>query len=181
MKRILSLVLLGFSCAVLLAACGGGSGGGSQDAGDSPAVVGDGSDSPVLFMGDGSGFGYEPHVMIDGVPTLLADIYAGVSNSGYTPFPLDSAYYNGKHYFRANDGTNSNELWASDGTPAGTAMVKDICAGAGNAHPRSFTVYNGLLYFRANDGIHGGELWVSDGTEGGHHSLQRYQSRCIRW
>ena len=29
-------------------------------------------------------------------------------------------------YFDANDGTNGNELWKSDGTASGTVMVKDI-------------------------------------------------------
>jgi len=31
---------------------------------------------------------------------------------------------------QANDGVNGQELWKSDGTDAGTIMVKDILSGA---------------------------------------------------
>ena len=34
-------------------------------------------------------------------------------------------------YFAANDGTNSNELWKSDGTSTGTVNVIDLNPGVG--------------------------------------------------
>ena len=40
-----------------------------------------------------------------------------------------------KLYFSAYDGTNGNELWESDGTAAGTVMVKDINPGADGSYP----------------------------------------------
>ena len=36
-------------------------------------------------------------------------------------------------YFRATDGTNGYELWKSDGTAAGTVMVKDIYSGSASS------------------------------------------------
>lgn len=69
--------------------------------------------------------------------------------------------------FSANADINSgNELWITDGTDAGTTMVKDINA-AGDSNPSQFTKVGNRWFFRANDGIHGEELWVTDGTDAG--------------
>ncbi len=59
------------------------------------------------------------------------------------------------------------ELWKSDGTAAGTVLVKDILNGSGGSNPDFLTNINGILYFRANDSINGNELWKSDGTAAG--------------
>ena len=72
---------------------------------------------------------------------------------------------NGTLYFEANDGVHGWELWKSDGTEAGTVMVKDISPGAGSAYHQLLTNVNGTLFFEANDGVHGWELWKSDGTD----------------
>ncbi|MCI0409499.1 MAG: hypothetical protein L0191_13225, partial [Acidobacteria bacterium] len=66
-------------------------------------------------------------------------------------------------------GAHGRELWKSDGTEAGTVLVKDINAGSFDAFGNVFTfaVVDWTLFFRANDGIHGVELWRSDGTEAG--------------
>ena len=67
-------------------------------------------------------------------------------------------------YFNADDGTNGQELWRTDGTEAGTTLVKDIRSGADGSYPSNFTGLNGALYFSANDGDYGVELWRTDGT-----------------
>jgi ELWxxDGT repeat protein len=59
-----------------------------------------------------------------------------------------------------------DELWRTDGTEAGTVMVKDIKPG-GSSNIKFITNINNTLFFRADDGIHGHELWRSDGTEAG--------------
>src|SRR5215211_4912394 len=72
----------------------------------------------------------------------------------------------GTLYFRANDGRHGNEIWRSDGTKAGTVMVKDIWRGLDRSvYPEGLTDVEGTLYFNADDGTHGYELWRSDGTE----------------
>jgi len=40
--------------------------------------------------------------------------------------------FNNALYFAANDGISGLELWKTDGTGAGTVMVKDICPGVCN-------------------------------------------------
>ena len=55
----------------------------------------------------------------------------------------------------------------SDGTPAGTVLVKDIYRGSKSSFPSHLVNVNGTLFFVADDGIHGWELWKSDGTAAG--------------
>ena len=70
-------------------------------------------------------------------------------------------------YFTADDGTNGGELWKSDGTAAGTVMIKNINSGSGSSDPTHLTTVGNTLYFQANDGTNGYELWKSDGTANG--------------
>jgi ELWxxDGT repeat protein len=70
-------------------------------------------------------------------------------------------------FFNADDGVHRTELWKSDGTEAGTVLVKDINPGTGSSSPFFLTGVGETLFFLANDGVHGGELWKSDGTEAG--------------
>jgi ELWxxDGT repeat protein len=59
-------------------------------------------------------------------------------------------------------GSPNQQLWSSNGTAAGTALVRDLNPNGSDA-PTSLTNFNGVLFFTANDGI-GTKLWRSDGT-----------------
>lgn len=65
--------------------------------------------------------------------------------------------------FVADDGVHGNELWRTDGTAAGTAMVVELTAGPEGWGPSPPTVVNGVAYF-ANNGT---EYWRTDGTAAG--------------
>ncbi|MBB6612674.1 T9SS type A sorting domain-containing protein [Pontibacter sp. Tf4] len=70
-------------------------------------------------------------------------------------------------YFVAHTNAAGAELWRTDGTAAGTAMVKDIAPGALSAISKPhFAVWQDKLYFAADDGTYGTELWQTDGTAG---------------
>lgn len=79
----------------------------------------------------------------------------------------DMLAYNNKLYFSINNGSNGTELWSSDGTQAGTSMVKDINPGSASGEPQNFWVLNNTLFFTANNGTNGKELWKTDGTTAG--------------
>lgn len=55
------------------------------------------------------------------------------------------------------------ELWISDGTSAGTLLLKDINPGNVGSFPDNFTLFNSQLFFTATDS-RGTELWKTDGT-----------------
>jgi ELWxxDGT repeat protein len=76
---------------------------------------------------------------------------------------------NGTLFFTAWDEINGTELWKSDGTPAGTMLVKDISPGVQKPYPLPawLTNVNGILFFSVGDGSAGQELSKSDGTLGG--------------
>lgn len=59
------------------------------------------------------------------------------------------------------------ELWKSDGTEAGTVLVKDIVPGSRGSSPDQLTNVNGTLFFRATIPGIGTQLWKSDGTADG--------------
>lgn len=69
--------------------------------------------------------------------------------------------------FAAEDEAHGLELWLSDGTPAGTGLLRDIWAGERGSAPRHLTAAGGRVYFAARDAEAGEELWVTDGTAGG--------------
>jgi ELWxxDGT repeat protein len=97
---------------------------------------------------------------VSGVPQLVADI----NPQGASSNPTDLTQVGNLVFFAADDGVHGAELWKSDGTAAGTAMVKDIRDGAKGSNPGNLTDVAGTLFFTADDGTHGRELWKSDGT-----------------
>ena len=96
---------------------------------------------------------------------LVADINLTVSPSASNPSSL--VEMGGIAYFAASSPATGTELWKSDGTSAGTLLVKDICAGSGDSALKSLTNVSGTLFFVAQDSDHGYELWKSDGTSSG--------------
>ncbi|MCW0216762.1 MAG: putative Ig domain-containing protein [Prosthecobacter sp.] len=74
---------------------------------------------------------------------------------------------NERLYFAGTTTSRGKELWKTDGTDAGTELVKDINPSSSNSSPNSLTVVDKVMYFVANDGTLGTELWRTNGTEEG--------------
>ena len=110
------------------------------------------TNSNTVFGGSFNGvecngkFIYEAHTTAEGIEMwvtdgtvsgtqLLKDINPGPANGIPVFFGLSQnivTVIGTKLYFLANDGVNGEELWVTDGTIAGTHMVKDINVGSGN-------------------------------------------------
>jgi|SRR5882757_4434424 len=98
---------------------------------------------------------------------LLKDI-----NQSATPGSAGASNFvtaNGLTFFVGYDATYGQELWCTDGTSAGTHIVRDIAPGNSSPGLERLTVVNNIVYFFASDGVNGVELWRSDGTLAGTH------------
>src|SRR5690606_25597078 len=71
---------------------------------------------------------------------------------------------NGIVLFVATGATTGQELWRTNGTPAGTFLVQEIVAGSANANIEDLQAAGNLAFFTAVDGVHGRELWITDGN-----------------
>jgi ELWxxDGT repeat protein len=157
---------------------------GSEDASPSSLIVfknklffaaGGDDNGTELWSSDGTLNGTE----------LIKDINTGDSNSvpGFTDAVStggtrsgEMVILNDELYFTANvDYSSSNatgiELWKTDGSTAGTVIVKDIIEGSTGSNPVYLTAFADKIYFSAITGFSNGlrlkYLWETDGTEVG--------------
>ena len=119
--------------------------------------------------------GYEL-VRTNGTPEgtrLVKDIYAGFNKS----YIEKINYIGNKLYFFAESknslgGSTGYEPWISDGTAAGTKMIKEInpygsCTIANQTKSYEFKEYNGKIYFSASDSIDVNQaVWSYDPSNG---------------
>lgn len=99
-------------------------------------------------------------------PVLVKDIVGG-SGSSIPDFSWPLAVGNSV-IFAANDGTSGYEYWRTDGSGAGTSLLKDIYPGSkdGASDAGRPMLAGSLLYFMPKDSS-GRYLWKSDGTTAG--------------
>lgn len=72
-----------------------------------------------------------------------------------------------KLVFAGRTAATGIELYITDGTPAGTQLVKDIVPGPQDSEPYDGVMMNNILYFSAYTTAEGRELWKTDGTAAG--------------
>jgi ELWxxDGT repeat protein len=82
--------------------------------------------------------------------------------SGYVSTTGNSLTREGSSVFFGGEG----ELWRTDGTAAGTTVVK-VLDPTGAQNPKSITASGGVVYFSARHPWFGEELWRTDGTPDG--------------
>jgi ELWxxDGT repeat protein len=113
--------------------------------------------------------------------TLVREIAPGSNGIDYGYLPgVAPTILNGRMYFQANDLAHGAELWSTDGTAEGTALLKDINTVTTDFDPGPMTPGpGGLHYFAANDGFNGPRLWRTDGTAAGTSMLRDSQGNPL--
>ncbi len=96
---------------------------------------------------------------------MVKDINTTIEASGLDPTKICDV--GGIAYFVGDAPGYGEELWKSDGTAAGTVMVKDIIPGIGTSLPQHLIDVNGTLFFEVYEQYCGVELWNSEGTAAG--------------
>src|SRR5262249_35770223 len=77
----------------------------------------------------------ENRALLSGTPALLKNVNPGTLGSS----PGQIVEVGATVFFSADDNVHGREVWKTDGTAAGTALVKDIQPGRGSSYPEYLT------------------------------------------
>jgi len=107
----------------------------------------------------------------DGTPAgtiMLGDLEPGPADATFLNYTAARSLPDGRLLIPVGTSRFGTELWITDGTPGGTALVKDIALGGTNAIGQILTRAGGHIYFDAYDGSGKyNTLWMTDGTAAG--------------
>ena len=125
--------------------------------------------SAYVFSGATPTTGYEPWIydLTAATASPLGDLVSG-PDWGIGSVPASYVRFGIGAFFSGRTEDGGQELWFTDGTAAGTHLVRDIAPGPRNSIPEHFAVsQSGLAYFAATTYETGTELWITDGTTSG--------------
>jgi ELWxxDGT repeat protein len=129
----------------------------------------------VFFSGNDHSYGVQ-FWKTDGTATgavlnanMIIDIFPNGSCSSVANLMVlnTSLFFSANDLAHASSFASTGEPWISDGTTAGTQILKDIYPGPSNSGVSGPTKVNNQMFFSADDGVNGVELWVTDGTPAG--------------
>ncbi len=101
----------------------------------------------------------------EGGTVMVKDIFPGAGGGVQTGSSDQSFYNDGKVVYFSGGTTDNYELWKTDGTTAGTVLVKNIASDLFfifGSYPDNFVKFKGEIYFNTRNGLH-----KTNGTEAG--------------
>ncbi len=108
----------------------------------------------VFFLASDGVTGTEPWLS-DGTASgtrLVRDVWRGSGGSqGESYDPVYPVVFDGRVFFAAEDAHRGNELWSTDGTTAGTRLVRDILPSGLGAGVMETAAFDGNLVFTRDD------------------------------
>lgn len=123
-----------------------------------------GMDNKLFFPATHPEYGNEPFYIdlteTEKTARLLKDINPGIDEDGYknNSYPEFFIFVSGasvgktdRFYFRAFNEASGNEVWVSDGTTAGTVLLKDLNAGEVSSTLDEFYAIGSKLFFRVSN------------------------------
>ncbi len=144
-----------------------------HDAGENPGY-------PLQFVLSGGKFFYSVMSLqnpwtsslwvTDGTPAGTVRVMAGAGGVP-APAPTHMVDFKGALYFIGHAPGSQGALWKSDGTAAGTEMVKDIWVDMGSGYPAGLAVIGERLSITVKLPLTD-QLWTSDGTAAGSVPVQ---------
>ena len=127
-----------------------------------------GNDTAALWRSDGTPAGTSAVAQVAGPPVDAGYGPFAMVTSGNRVYFLMEAYDYPLGYYRGAD------LWQSDGTTAGTRMVRDFDPQYADWVDSYLADLNGILFFGAEDEV-GIALWKTDGTTSGTRMVKRIE------
>lgn len=122
-----------------------------------------------LYVTDGTEAG--THRILDNEPVQgspSGNETVKTSPLAFAPSPsFFSGFFQGNYYFINYTAEYGDEVWSTDGTVAGTKILKDIWPGKTSSDPYNFGLCGSRLCLVADDGDHGFELWSTTGSQAG--------------
>ncbi len=136
-----------------------------NNSGDDLAVEGDGSYSFANQIGthyDVSILRAEPFPKSPTLQLCTVENGSAVATDHVTLNVSCELFY----FFPSYDVNHNVVIWRTNGTEAGTTVVKTLVDQSGVV-PQTMVSMGGAIYFASTDNVHSNELWRTDGTEAG--------------
>ena len=138
------------------------------------SIYGAATEDYFVFITDTSSKGREMWISdgTDAGTSLLLDINPG-SRHGIPDSDYQVVASGNKVFFVAKIGFQNGKLWVTDGTEAGTHLVKDTYPNGSNLIESIISYSDGSILFSAKTGFAMYKsLWMSDGTEEGTYEVK---------